>query len=151
VRRLWAGLADASVTDQVVRQTFDLPPIRLVTVEHRAQRRRCGCSVTTTATFPEGVSAPAVYGPGVQALIAYLGMYQHLPVDRCAQLLDDCFDVPVSTGTVAAVLAEAAERTAPAVAEIRRLLAAAPVACFNETGARVAGGCTGTTRRPPTT
>jgi transposase len=134
-----AGLADAPVTGQVVRQTFDLPPIRLVTVEHRAQRRHCGCGRITTAKFPVQVSAPAVYGPGVRALIAYLGVYQHLPVDRCAQLLDDCFDASVSTGMVAAVLTEAGQRIAPAVAEIRRLLAAAPVVCFDETGARIAG------------
>lgn len=85
------------------------------------------------------MSAPAVYEPGVRALITYLAVHQHLPVDRLAQLLDDVLGAPVSTGTVAAVLAEAAGRVAPAVAEIRRLLAAAPVVGFDETGARTAG------------
>jgi transposase len=134
-----AGLADAPVTDQIIRQTFDVPPLRLVTVEHRVQRRRCGCGRITAVGFPEGVSAPAVYGPGVRALITYLGVYQHLPVDRCAQLLDDVLGAPVSTGAVAAVLAEAAGRVAPAVEGIGEQLVAAPVVCFDETGARVAG------------
>lgn len=55
------------------------------------------------------------------------------------ELLDDVLGAPVSTGTVAAVLSEAAGRVAPAVEAIREQLAAAPVAHFDETGARIAG------------
>lgn len=83
------GLGQAQTVGEVARQVFDLPEIRLRVVEHRAQRRRCGCGRITAAGFPEGVLALAVYGPGMRALIAYLGAYQHLPVDRCAQLLCD--------------------------------------------------------------
>ncbi len=71
--------------------------------------------------------------------MAYLCVAQHLPVGRAAQLLGDLLGAPIATGTVAGVVAEAADRVAPAVDTIRRLLAAAPVAHFDETGARVAG------------
>jgi transposase len=133
------GLEDAPVVGHNVRQVFDLPPIRLVTTEHRAQHRRCSCGRITAAVFPAHVTAPACYGPGLKALIAYLSVYQHLPTDRTAQLLADVFDAPVATGTIAAVLAEAAGRAAPAVEAIREQLATAEVACFDETGVRVAG------------
>lgn len=134
-----AGLGDAPVVDVSTRQVFDLPPLRLGVTEHRAQRRRCACGTATTAAFPDGVSAPACYGPGVRALIAYLGVHQHLPTDRLAQLLGDVLGAPLATGTVAAVVAQAGAVVAPAVQAIREQLAAAPVAHFDETGARVAG------------
>jgi transposase len=134
-----AGLGDAPVVDVTTRQVFDLPPLRLGVTEHRAQRRRCACGTATTAAFPDGVSAPACYGPGVRALIVYLGVHQHLPTDRLAQLLGDVLSAPLATGTVAAVVAQAGAVVAPAVQAIREQLAAAPVAHFDETGARVAG------------
>jgi transposase len=126
------GLEDAPVIGETVRQTFDLQPIRLVTTEHRAQRR-CGCQTVTAAAFLKHVPGPACYGPGVKAVIAYLLGQQHLPVDRTAQLLVDVFDAPVATGTIAAVLSEAAARAAPTVETIRAQLAAAEVACFDQT------------------
>lgn len=133
------GLDDAPVTGEIIRQVFDLPPIRLVCTEHRAQRRRCGCGSVTTARFPDQASGPACYGPGVRALIAYLSCYQHLPTDRMARLLDDVFGAPVATGTIANILAQAGGLVAPAVAEITRGLTDADVVCFDETGARAAG------------
>jgi len=59
----------------------------LLATEHRAERRRCACGTTTAAAFPDHVRAAACYGPGVRALVCYLCVYQHLPVDRAAQLL----------------------------------------------------------------
>jgi len=134
-----AGLDAAEVVGESRRQVFDTPPLRLATVEHRAQRRRCGCGHVTAAAFPAEATAPACYGPGVRALIVYLVVHQHLPVDRTAQLLSSVLDAPVSTGTVAAATGQAAARVAGAVEVIRARLVAAAVAHFDETGARVAG------------
>jgi transposase len=121
------------------RQVFDLPPLRLLATEHRAERRRCGCGTTTAAAFPDHVRAAACYGPRVRALVCYLCVHQHLPVDRAAQLLADVLGASVATGTLAAVLAEGAAGLDGFLANIRDQLAAAPVAHFDETGARVAG------------
>jgi transposase len=63
---------------------------------------------------------------------------QHLPIDRAAQLLGDVLGAPLATGTLAAVLAEGAaglEGSSRSCAG----LAAARVAHFDKTGARVAG------------
>jgi transposase len=67
-----------------------------------------------------------------------LCVHQHLPVDRAAQLLD-VLGASVATGTLAAVLAEGAVGLDGFLATVRDRLAAAPVAHFDETGARVAG------------
>ena len=132
-------LAGAVVVGVEARQVFDLPRLRLGVVEHRAQRRRCACGTTTAAAFPGHVRAAACYGPGVRALVCYLCVHQHLPVDRAAQLLADVLGAPVATGTLAAVLAEGAAGLNGFVEIVRAGLAAAPVAHFDETGARVAG------------
>ena len=118
---------------------FDLPPLGLRVTEHRAERRRCACGATTQAGFPAHARAAACYGPGVRALVCYLCVHQHLPVDRAAQLLADVLGAPVATGTLASVVAEGAAGLGGFVEVVRGQLAAAPVAHFDETGARAAG------------
>jgi transposase len=134
-----AELAEAAVVGVEARQVFDLPPLRLGVVEHRAQRRRCACGTITAGAFPEHARAAACYGPGVRALVCYLCVHQHLPVDRAAQLLADVLGAGVATGTLAAVMAEGAAALGGFVEVVRAGLAVAPVAHFDETGARVAG------------
>jgi transposase/uncharacterized coiled-coil protein SlyX len=134
-----ADLAGASVVGVEARQVFDLPPLGLRVTEHRAERRRCACGTATQAAFPDHVRAAACYGPGVRALVCYLCVHQHLPVDRAAQLLSDVLGASVATGTVAAVVAEGAAGLDGFVEVVREGLAGAPVAHFDETGARVAG------------
>jgi transposase len=133
------GLAGAVVVGVEARQVFDLPLLRLGVVEHQAQRRRCACGQVTAASFPAQARAAACYGPGVRALVCYLLVYQHLPVDRAAQLCSDVLGASVATGTLAGVVSEAASGLGGFVEVVREQLAAGPVAHFDETGARVAG------------
>ncbi len=129
-------LSQASVLGEQVRQVFDLPPIRLVVSEHRAQQRACtGCGAVTTAAFPTAVTAPTCYGPGIAALGCYLLGRQHLPVARAAETMADCFGAPVSTGWLASLLPTAAGRLSGFSAAARESLKAAPVVHFDETGA----------------
>jgi transposase/uncharacterized coiled-coil protein SlyX len=122
------------------RQVFDLPQVRLRVVEHRAERRRCGgCGALTAAGFPKVASSAACYGPGMRALAVYLGVWQHLPVARAAELLGQVGGAPVSTGWLGGLGAEAAEGLSGFAVAVGRQLAAAEVAHFDETGARVAG------------
>lgn len=132
------GLDRAPVVGERSRQVFDLPPIRLVTVEHRAQQRACGCGAVTTAVFPAEASAPTCYGPGIAALGTYLLGRQHLPVERAAEAMADCFGAPVSTGWLATLLPTAADKLEGFLADARTQLQAAEVAHFDETGGRVA-------------
>lgn len=121
------------------RQVFDLPEIGLSAVEHRAWTRRCGCGHETMAAFPSAVTAPTQYGPRVRALGLCLVAHQHLPYGRAAQLLSDWTGQAVSTGTLAAFMAQGAEDLQPFLDEVHARIAAAPVAHFDETGARADG------------
>lgn len=132
-------LTDALVVGQERRQVFDLPPIMLRVTEHRAQRRVCGCGRMTTASFPAEATAPTCYGPGVAALGAYLQGRQHLPIARAAELMTDCLGAPVSTGWLAGLLPSAAGWLEGFTDAVREQVQAAPVAHFDETGARVEG------------
>jgi hypothetical protein len=92
-----AALRRARRAGVIRRQVVDLPPVRPPVTEHRLHRLRCrGCRHITTA--------PACYGPNVTALAVHLLIYQHIPVARTAQLLEDLLGLPVSTGWVAGVI-----------------------------------------------
>lgn len=132
-------LRDGQSVGHLARQVFDLPEIRLRVCEHRAQRRRCACGHETTAAFPARVTAPAQYGPRVRALGLYLVAFQHLPYARAAQLLSDWIGAPISTGTLAAFMTQGAEDLQPFLDEVHAQITAAPVAHFDETGARAQG------------
>jgi len=134
-----SDLTNAPVEGCERRQVFDLPPIALRVVEHVAERRRCDCGQVTRGEFPGGVGAPTQYGPGVRALAMYLIARQHLPYQRASELFGDWLGAPISTGTLASILARGAKDLQGFLDEVHRQLIRSPVAHFDETGARVAG------------
>ena len=129
----------APVAGVEARQVFDLPEVRLWVCEHRAERRACACGHVTAGGFPGVARAAACYGPGVRALGAYLGVWQHVPVERAIELLGDGVGVDCSAGWLAGMVAEAARGLGGFVERVREQLTRAEVAHFDETGARVAG------------
>jgi transposase len=133
-----ASLRRAPVTSVEARQVFDLPPVALRVVEHRIQHRRCRCGTVTMAAAPDGVGAPAQYGPRVRAIGAYLVGYQHLPYERACETLTDLLGVGISVGTLVAVVTRTSDGLAPFLAAVGEQIAAAPVAHFDETSLRVA-------------
>ncbi len=133
-----ASLAGAEIVGVTARQVFDVPDPSVVVVEHRAQRRRCGCGSETTATFPVGVTAPACYGPSIKAHAIYLLCAQHLPRERCAQTLSDLFGVEVSTGTLENWVREAAEALVVFMVVVAARLKTEPVVHADETSVRSA-------------
>ncbi len=134
------SLAGAEPVGAERRQVFDLPPaVSLEVCEHRALRRRCRCGETSAGVFPAEVRAPAQYGPRLRALVLYLAVYQHLPYERIARLLADCYGAALSTGTLQAIVAQGAAGLDPFLDEVRGQLAGSPVVHLDETGARAAG------------
>ncbi len=134
-------LGDAPIEGSESRQVFDLPELpRLGCVEHWIQRRRCGCcGEVTSSRFPAGVNAPVQYGPRVRALGIYLVCYQHLPYERAAQLLSDVLGAGVSVGSLQTFVAQGADGLDGFIEELCCQLRGAPVAQFDETGARIDG------------
>ncbi|MGO9891856.1 MAG: IS66 family transposase [Solirubrobacteraceae bacterium] len=133
-------LSEAPIVESQSRQVFDLPEMpALECVEHWIQKRRCDCGHATSSTFPEGVTAPACYGPRIRALGIYLVSYQHLPYERAAEILTEWANAPISVGTLQAFVAQGAEGLQEFLREIRSQLGAAEVAHFDETGGRMEG------------
>lgn len=133
------SLRSAPVTSVEARQVFELPKVRLEVTEHRLQHRQCRCGTTTMATAPDGVNAPAQYGPRIRGLGAYLVGYQHLPYARACETLADLLGVHLSAGTLADIVARTSDGLQEFLTVVRDRIAAAPVAHFDETGLRVAG------------
>ena len=84
-----------------------------------------------------GVPASAVsIGPNLRALAVYLVVYQHVPVQRCAELIADLTGAGVSAGFIHSCLARTADVIADVVKLIKTLITAAAVAGFDETTLR---------------
>ena len=98
--------------------------------QHDLHAVKCpGCGREHCAPRPAGVPAAALsIGPRLRALCVYLVVHQHVPVERCRQLIADVTGAAVSDGFIHSCLAEASSLAAGTVAVIRALIAASPVA-----------------------
>jgi transposase len=105
--------------------------------QHDLHKARCACGKVHVAPRPDGVpGAPLSVGPRLSAMAVYLSVFQHVPVERAQQLISDLTGGAVSAGFVHSTLAKAAGLVKDSVALIRTLIAASPVAGFDETTLR---------------
>ena len=118
-------------------QQLELPALAAERVQHDLHRARCGCGREHVAGRPAGVPDSAVsIGPRLSALAVYLMIYQHVPVERCRELIADVTGAVVPAGFIHSCLARAAGKVTVPVQAIRDLITAAPVAGFDETTLR---------------
>jgi len=131
-------LADAE--DLGITRSFqqeEIPAAPAQRVQHDLHEARCACGRTHAAARPAGVPDSALsIGPRLRALAVYLVVFQHVPVERCRQLIADVTGAVVSEGFIHSCLAKAASLAAGVVRLIRALIAAAGVAGFDETTLR---------------
>ena len=139
-----AGAVDEGVDSAC--QVTDVPLVTASTVEYRMRRVRCGCGRAHVASPPPraGVANTRVYGANLRALVVYLLIVQHVPVDRCVRLIADLVGAGVSAGFVHKMLAAVAAAVAEVVKGIKMLITIAAVVHFDETTLRV--GKTGVTQ-----
>jgi transposase len=105
--------------------------------QHNLHKARCACGKVHVAPRPDGVpDAPLSVGPRLSAMAVYLSVFQHVPVERARLLISDLTGGVVSAGFVHSCLAKAAGLVKDSVALIRTLIAASPVAGFDETTLR---------------
>lgn len=122
------------------RQVFDMPPLKLEVIEHRAERKTCHiCSALNEASFPEGVNHPAQYGPEIKSFAIYLNQYQLIPSERTVELLADLFGRSLSEGALFAANQACYEATESAEQAIKQQILNSPVIGCDETGVRVEG------------
>lgn len=122
------------------RQVIDVPPVRPMVTEYQGCQVQCSsCHAITTGVFPAGVTAPVQYGPRVRAIAVYLTQQQLLPYGRTREVLTDLLGCPVSEGTLATLVQEAADRLAPVEEAIAGALRAGALLHNDETGLSVEG------------
>jgi transposase len=122
------------------RQVSDVPLVTVTVTEHRLHRVRCDCGRLTTADAPDLLAgSPTSYGPNLRTLAVYLLAFQHIPVERTAQLIADLTGAKVSTGWTSSVLDRAADLVQPSMDLIRALLVLGHVLHADETTTRIGG------------
>jgi len=131
-----AGAADLGVARSCQQQ--DVPePRPAIRYQHDLHSARCACGKVHVAARPAGVpDAPLSVGPRLSAMAVCLSVFQHVPVERAQLLISGLTGGVVSAGFVHSCLGKAAGLVTDAVALIRALIAAAPVAGFDETTLR---------------
>src|SRR5689334_10825275 len=128
-------------------------PIRSVTCRRRSGRRPCsttgmrwdapaaGAHVADTPPHAAGAAPGTVtYGVNVQAWCVFLMVMHHVPVERCADIIESMSGTRPSDGWVHGLLARAAEAVAAAGKAVRALIILARVICGDETPVRVGPG-----------
>jgi hypothetical protein len=118
-------------------QQEEIPAAAAERVQHDLHEYRCACEREHVAPRPPGVpDTPLSIGPRLRALAVYLVVFQHVPVERCRDLISDVAGADVSAGFIHSCLEKAAGLAADVVRLIRTLITAARVAGFDETTLR---------------
>jgi transposase len=122
------------------RQVIDLPPKRVLVIEHQAQQKCCpACHQISLAAFPDDVRAPVQYGAAIGAVGVYLVQQQLLPYERACEVIEDLLGPPMSVGTLQELVQRCAQQLAPVEQQIKAALSRAQVLHQDETGLYVAG------------
>src|SRR5271166_5685472 len=130
-----AGAADLGVARSF--QQLEIPEPSAQRIQHDLHETVCGCGRHHVAARPAGVpDSPVSTGPNLRALAVYLIVFQHVPVERCRELICDAAGAQVSAGFIHSCLRKAAELAADVVKLIASLITAARVAGFDETTLR---------------
>jgi len=120
------------------RQVFDLD-ISAVVTEYQAQVLINEQGQRFVAPFPEGVSRPAQYGPGVKTNAVYMSMFQLIPYSRVEDHFLEQMEIPVSTGSLFNFNQEAFERLESFEHWLRRQLILSELIHADETRINING------------
>ncbi len=122
------------------RQVIEVPPKRVVVIEHQAQRKWCPvCQHVTEASFPDEVKAPVQYGARIGAIAVYLQQAQLLPYERVCEVLHEVLGASMTAGTLKTLVDRCAEQLAPVEEQIKQHVQQAAVLHQDETGLYVGG------------
>ena len=115
-------------------QVHDLPALKLEITEYRRERKRCGCGRLFEASLPTGVTRGVQYGGRVKGLLTYLHHYQLIPLQRCTELLRDCFGETMCEQSLLRAEQSLFERLEAAEQKIIEALRCADAVHADETG-----------------
>ena len=134
-------LDTSNVINVEKRQVFNMPKPKLEVTEHRADISKCPkCGKITKAPFPNGVNAPAQYGPRIKSAAIYFNVQQLIPEDRTADIMTDLFGAPtLCPASVTAWADKKAKDFEPVIEAIKEQLKRDHVRHLDETGFRIGG------------
>jgi len=126
-------------------QVNDLPEeVRAETVRYDRHEVECSCGRVHVADTPPQAAGAApgtvTYGVNFQAWCVFLMVMHHVPVERCADIIESMAGTRPSDGWVHSLLARAAGAVAAANTTIRALILLARVICGDETPLRAGPG-----------
>src|SRR6266480_1216024 len=122
------------------RQVLDLPPKRVLVIEHQAQQKCCpACQQISLAAFPDDIRAPVQYGAAIGAVGVYLVQQQLLLYERACEVVEDLLGPSMSVGTLQGLIERCAQQLEAVEQQIKAALSRAQVLHQDETGLYVAG------------
>jgi len=136
-------LADADDLGVVAsHQLMDTPAVTAVLTQYDEHAVACRCGRVHAAVPPPGAgeAGTVTYGPNLQAWCVFLLVAHHVPVERCAGIIEALTGTRPSDGWVHAMIARAAKAVRGANMLIRALVITASVLCADETPIRVGPG-----------
>jgi transposase len=117
-------------------QQVELPPIKPVVVEHRFHQLSCPCCEARTRGWDETVLNQSRYGARLSAVVGLLsgvGRQSHAQVQG---ILDEIFNVELSTGSISRLRSELSEALSAGVEEAGTYVRAQAQVNMDETGFR---------------
>jgi hypothetical protein len=137
-----AGAADLGVTAS--RQVIDVPLAAATVTQYDGHAVACTCGRVREAAPPAaagaGEAGTVTWGLNARALAVFLMVAHHVPVERCADILESLSGTRPSDGFVHSLLARAARAVRGVNMLIRALVITAAVICADETPIRVGPG-----------
>ena len=135
-----ADAADLGVSGS--RQVIEVPLAAAKVVQYDSHAVACACGRVHEAAPPAdaGQAGTVTWGLNARALAVFLMVIHHVPVERCAAILESLSGIRPSDGFVHALLARAARAVRYVNMLVRTLVIAAGVVCADETPIRVGPG-----------
>jgi hypothetical protein len=135
-----ADAADLGVTGS--RQVIDVPLAAASVIQYDSHAVECACGRVREAPPPAASGEPGTvtWGLNARALAVFLMVVHHVPVERCAGILESLSGIRPSDGFVHSLLARAAKAVRGVNMLIRALIVTAAVICADETPLRVGPG-----------
>lgn len=123
-----------------VRQSIDIPlPISPIVTEHLVIGKKCSCGHCNRIEFPKAARSNISYGANTRAMVVYLSNEQHLPYQRLTGVLDNCFGIKMSQGTVCNIVQDMKQQSRVVYDKIHSGIEQAKVVGADETGENING------------
>jgi transposase len=123
-------------------QVIDTPAVTATVTQYDEHAVQCRCGKVHTAPPPAGAgeAGTVTYGLSLQAWCVFLLVMHHVPVERCAQVVEALTGARPSDGFVHSMIARAAVAVRGVNMLIRALVITASVISADETPIRVGPG-----------